>query len=123
MFGLLMCRRRFCCPIGFYQHKSRRLVRLLKHVESRDAWLLHTLAGVCNRRSFERLNRFWLDPHMNMDDEHPIQRFNILTLQRFNIFGIFKILRLVESRLYERLQVRAIAGFFHLFDRNETQRS
>ena len=63
-------RRRPRVAIHLHQHKSRRVVRLLHHVEPRDARLPHARVRVGQRGCFERLDALRLHLHLHMDDQH-----------------------------------------------------
>ena len=70
MSGLLVLSRRVGAAIHLDKHKARQVVLLLDDIEPRDAGFTDTFARIIERRSFESIDAFRLDPHMNVHDEH-----------------------------------------------------
>ena len=65
-----MARRVVGGAIDLHQHKARRIILLLDHVEADDTRLLHTMLRVIKRGSCEGLNSIGLDMDKDVDDEH-----------------------------------------------------
>ena len=70
MGGLLVARRVVGSAIDLQQHKARRVILLLDHIEADDARLLHAMLRVIERSSFEGLDSVGLDMDEDVDDEH-----------------------------------------------------
>ena len=61
MRGFLMRRRRFRIPVSFHENKARRIVRLLKNIETCDARFLTAGPGIGKRRRAKRGNGIRID--------------------------------------------------------------
>src|ERR1019366_323426 len=82
--GPLMLRGCFGVSIDLDQHKARRLVRLLQDVETRNARLLHAVAGVFQGGPPERFDVLGFDVNEDVYDDHTVyckrlQRIDLAT--------------------------------------------
>jgi len=56
--------------IDFHQHKPRRIIRLLQHIETQHAGLEPAEARIDGDRGFECLDIFRLHLDMDVNDQH-----------------------------------------------------
>jgi hypothetical protein len=72
MCSLFVRSHSFRCAVDLNKNKARGIVLLLDHVEARNARLLDACAGILKGDPPELRDRFRLNAHMHVDNEHRI---------------------------------------------------
>ena len=62
--------------IGFDQHKSRRIVLVLKHIKARNTRFLNTGAGIRYRGLSEGINVLRFQVNVDVYDQHVVESLN-----------------------------------------------
>jgi hypothetical protein len=70
MRRLLVGRRGKGGSVDLDQHEPSGIVLLLKHVELRDAWLLHAVPRVLDASGLEGIHMIGFHQDMDVDDQH-----------------------------------------------------
>ena len=70
MFGFLVGRGCLGAAIGFNEHKTRRIILMLKNIEAGDSGFLHARASIGERNLLEGINVLGLQVNVDVDNEH-----------------------------------------------------